>query len=90
MIGLGLFWLMISAVATIDTAFRKGIPLGTLQWYGLIFPAGTICTSTLLVYEDLNFYPFKICSMILSSTVIGIWIFVFVRATYEVYTGRIL
>lgn len=88
LIALGIWWILLATTAIIEMSIKKGVPFN-LGFFGLIFPIGTVATSSLLVYEDLNFFPFKVISMLLSVSVISIWVAVFSRTAYETYTGTI-
>ena len=48
-------------------------------WFGCTFPIGTMATSSLLFYHALNLEGFRAISMVLSVSVIFIWIYLVVR-----------
>ena len=87
--GLGAIWLAFAFCAMIDQALRRQL-VWAPTWNAIIFPTGTLATSTLLLGHELDSAFFKVVTVIL---VIFLVIMFFVNIAFTlrgIWEGKLL
>ncbi|PVU96634.1 hypothetical protein BB559_002325 [Furculomyces boomerangus] len=80
---------LIQSVGSIWYTFSRNETKFNLSWWGVIYPVGTFNLGMLSLADSLNSMAFRVFSSFIIISLATIWIYVFQKTIYGVWTGKI-
>ncbi|KAI9692746.1 MAG: hypothetical protein M1820_009389 [Bogoriella megaspora] len=89
LLGLGMVWLIIAFYAMFYRAFRRELTWG-IEWNAIIFPVGTLTTSTILFGIEMDSPFFKVITGILLVFLVLVFFINLAFTVWNVFKGNLL